>query len=114
MEIEVQKVNVDEQAARLKKAFTMVDLVSVDELTVSVFLCQGSLAWHRHSDYEELFLVHQGAISLEPGLHPFRAEFFQGGGGALIRVSWSGPGFGKQVLTDDALRTRVRQPRVGK
>ncbi len=65
MEREIQKVSVEEQGGRLKKAFTMIDLVSADELSVSVFLCQGSLAWHRHSDHEELFLVHDGAISLE-------------------------------------------------
>jgi mannose-6-phosphate isomerase-like protein (cupin superfamily) len=65
MDAEIQKVNVDEQARQLKKAFTMVDLLAVDELSVSVFLCQGSLAWHKHSDHTELFLVHSGAISLE-------------------------------------------------
>jgi homogentisate 1,2-dioxygenase len=65
MDAGIQKIDIQEQGERLKKAFTMIDLVSVDELSVSVFLCQGSLAWHRHSDYSEVFLVHTGAISLE-------------------------------------------------
>lgn len=43
----------------------MIDLVQVDELTLSVFLCQGTLPFHRHVDQDELFMVHSGTISLE-------------------------------------------------
>jgi len=32
---------------------------------VSLYLCQGILAWHRHLDQDELFWVHRGAILLE-------------------------------------------------
>ncbi len=43
----------------------MIDLVQVDDLVLSIFLCQGVLAFHRHLDQDELFLVHSGTISLE-------------------------------------------------
>jgi mannose-6-phosphate isomerase-like protein (cupin superfamily) len=61
----LEKISIPEQAARLTEPFTMIDLTQVDDLSLSVFLCQGSLARHRHLDQDELFLVHSGTISLE-------------------------------------------------
>jgi mannose-6-phosphate isomerase-like protein (cupin superfamily) len=58
-------INIAEQAERLTEPFTMVDLASIDDLVLSVFLCQGSLPHHRHLDQDELFLVHSGTVSLE-------------------------------------------------
>ncbi len=46
-----------------------------------------------------------GTIELQPGLHPFKVEYYQGGGGAAITVSWRGPGFKKEVLAGRHLRT---------
>jgi quercetin dioxygenase-like cupin family protein len=43
----------------------MIDLASIDDLVLSIFLCQGTLPRHRHVDQDELFLVHSGTISLE-------------------------------------------------
>ena len=59
------RVSIAQQAARLTEPFTMVDLVQIDDLVLSVFLCQGTLPHHRHVDQDELFLVHSGTISLE-------------------------------------------------
>ncbi|MCY3020924.1 MAG: PA14 domain-containing protein, partial [Planctomycetota bacterium] len=39
-----------------------------------------------------------GTITLPPGSHPFRLQFCQGGSGGGVIVSWSGPGFEKQVI----------------
>jgi homogentisate 1,2-dioxygenase len=61
----LEKVNFSEQAARLSEPFTMIDLVQIDDLSLSVFLCQGTMPYHRHLDQDELFLVHSGTISLE-------------------------------------------------
>jgi homogentisate 1,2-dioxygenase len=61
----LKKVNYAEQAARLTEPFTMVDLVQIDDLSLSVFLCEGALPMHRHLDQDELFLVHSGTVSLE-------------------------------------------------
>lgn len=43
----------------------MIDLVQVDDLALSIYLCQGTMPHHRHLDQDELFLVHSGTISLE-------------------------------------------------
>jgi mannose-6-phosphate isomerase-like protein (cupin superfamily) len=61
----LEKISISQEAARLSDPFTMIDLVQIDDLHLSVFLCQGSLAKHRHMDQDELFLVHSGTISLE-------------------------------------------------
>lgn len=62
---DLDKVSVPEQGARLREPFTMIDLARIDELVLSVFLCQGAMPRHRHLDQDELFLVHSGTISLE-------------------------------------------------
>ena len=61
----IEKVNIAQQAARLTEPFTMVDLAQIDDLVLSLFLCQGTLPFHRHLDQDELFLIHSGTISLE-------------------------------------------------
>jgi len=61
----IQKASILQQGARLTEPFTMIDLAQIDDLVLSIFLCQGMLAYHRHLDQDELFLVHSGAISLE-------------------------------------------------
>ena len=43
----------------------MVDLARIDDLVLSVYLCQGTMPRHRHLDQDELFWVHSGTISLE-------------------------------------------------
>jgi quercetin dioxygenase-like cupin family protein len=58
-------VSIPEVAAQLHEPFTMVDLAEIDDLVLSVFLCQGNLPRHRHLDQDELFLVYTGTISLE-------------------------------------------------
>ncbi|HSR34848.1 MAG TPA: cupin domain-containing protein [Anaerolineae bacterium] len=66
----LEKINISEQAARLTEPFTMIDLAQIDDLALSIFLCQGTLPSHRHLDQDELFLVHSGTISLESDWGP--------------------------------------------
>ncbi|MCX6879803.1 MAG: Ig-like domain-containing protein [Verrucomicrobia bacterium] len=42
-------------------------------------------------------------VSLTPGLHPIRVEFFENGGGAGLIFRWSGPGIAKQVVPASVL-----------
>jgi homogentisate 1,2-dioxygenase len=58
-------ISIPQHAARLTEPFTMIDLAPIDDLVLSIFLCQGNLPRHRHMDQDELFLVHSGTISLE-------------------------------------------------
>jgi homogentisate 1,2-dioxygenase len=60
-----QKININEEATRLLEPFAMTTLAYVGDLAVSLYACQGALDWHRHLDYDELFLVHNGAIVLD-------------------------------------------------
>jgi quercetin dioxygenase-like cupin family protein len=62
---ELEKISIPEHAARLAEPFTMIDLAPIDDLVLSIFLCQGTLPRHRHTDQDELFLVYSGTISLE-------------------------------------------------
>lgn len=59
------KINIAEQATRLAEPFTMVDLAQVDDLALSVFLCEGTMPFHRHLDQDELFLPHSGNIRID-------------------------------------------------
>lgn len=61
----VKKINIAQEATRLLQPFQITDLGYVDDLAVSVFVCQGAIDWHRHIDQDELFLVHSGVITLE-------------------------------------------------
>jgi len=61
----LKKISVAHQAAQLNRPFNMIDLVQIDDLALSLFLCQGTMPFHRHVDQDELFLVHSGTISLE-------------------------------------------------
>jgi homogentisate 1,2-dioxygenase len=61
----LEVISIPQQVSQLSEPFTMIDLAQVDDLVLSVYLCHGSLAYHRHLDQDELFLVHSGTISLE-------------------------------------------------
>jgi quercetin dioxygenase-like cupin family protein len=61
----LEKISIPQQAARLSEPFTMIDLAQIDDLVLSIYLCQGTMPHHRHLDQDELFLVHTGTISLE-------------------------------------------------
>jgi len=61
----IEKVDIAKAATRLVQPFQMAHLGYVDDFTVSAFVCQGTVAWHRHIDEDELFLVQSGVITLE-------------------------------------------------
>ena len=64
-EEELEVISIPDYARRLTEPFTMIDLAPIDDLMLSIFLCQGTLPRHRHMDQDELFLVHSGTVSLE-------------------------------------------------
>ena len=61
----LEKISYAQEAAQLTEPFTMIDLTQMDDLALSVFLCQGTMPFHRHLDQDELFMVHSGTISIE-------------------------------------------------
>ena len=61
----LQKISVSEIASKLEQPFSMMDVALVGDILVSVYICQGTLEWHRHLDIDELFWVYAGTILLE-------------------------------------------------
>lgn len=57
--------SIPEIAAGLDEPFSMSDVAYVDDLLVSVYICEGKLQWHRHVDVDELFWVFDGAMTLD-------------------------------------------------
>jgi len=48
----------------------------------------------------------QGKIKLEPGLHPIKVEYFDGGGSQALKVLYTGPGISRQIIPMDRLTYR--------
>ena len=61
----VDIVKLAEAANRLDQPFRVVQLATVGDLALSVFVCQGQVNWHRHLDEDELFLVYEGVVTLD-------------------------------------------------
>ena len=61
----LRSVSVSEVATALDRPFSMANLARVGDIVVSVYLCKGTLAWHKHIDNDELFWIHEGTILLE-------------------------------------------------
>jgi mannose-6-phosphate isomerase-like protein (cupin superfamily) len=63
--VKLKKQNVSQIAARLNMPFSVMNVAHVGDLIVSVYISEGSVAWHKHLDNDELFWVYEGAILLE-------------------------------------------------
>ena len=61
----LKKVSVSQVAIALDQPFSMANLARVGDIVVSVYICRGTLAWHRHVDNDELFWAFEGTILLE-------------------------------------------------
>ncbi len=61
----LKKLNVSQITAQLDKPFSIANVARVDDIVVSVYICQGMLEWHKHLDNDELFWVYEGTILLE-------------------------------------------------
>jgi len=61
----LRNINLLEVAAELDELFVMWDVALIDDVAISVYLCQGCIGWHRHIDYAELFWEQQGVLLLE-------------------------------------------------
>jgi len=52
----------------MDRAFAPVQIGTVGDIGVLVFLAQGEINWHRHIDEDEIFLTHEGSIKIETQL----------------------------------------------
>lgn len=65
---ELEKVSVSQAANRLTQPFSMMNLAVVGDILVSVYICQGTLDWHKHPHNDELFWAYEGMVLLESEL----------------------------------------------
>lgn len=65
MNVAFPVINLSSTANRIARPFAVTPLAAIGELALSVYICQGQVNWHRHLDEDELFLVHEGVITLE-------------------------------------------------
>jgi mannose-6-phosphate isomerase-like protein (cupin superfamily) len=63
--VPLEIVELNAIAGKLERPFALTTLAKVGDLSLSVFLCQGQMNWHKHLDEDELFLVHEGVVVLE-------------------------------------------------
>ena len=61
----LRKINISQEVRRLTEPFSMIELAYINDFVMDVYICQGAIAWHRHVDQDELFLVHSGVITLD-------------------------------------------------
>jgi len=61
----LRKLNVSHVAAQLDQPFLMANIARVGDIIVSVYICRGTLQWHKHLDNDELFWAYEGTILLE-------------------------------------------------
>jgi mannose-6-phosphate isomerase-like protein (cupin superfamily) len=61
----VEVINLNTIADKLQRPFSVTPLATAGDLTVSLYVCQGQINWHRHPDEDELFLVHEGVVQLD-------------------------------------------------
>jgi homogentisate 1,2-dioxygenase len=61
----IAKINILEEAKSLTQPFLVVDLADIDDFAARLFMSQGMVAWHKHIDQEQLFLVLDGELALE-------------------------------------------------
>jgi quercetin dioxygenase-like cupin family protein len=52
----------------MDRAFSPVQIGTVGDVGVLVFVAQGEINWHRHIDEDEIFLTHEGSIKIETQL----------------------------------------------
>lgn len=61
-------INISKVAGKLEASTALVPVASLGYLGISVYVCQGEVEWHRHPDEDEMFLVHEGILTLETEL----------------------------------------------
>jgi hypothetical protein len=44
-----------------------------------------------------------GSIELSEGMHPFKLEYFQAGGGLFLQLEYTGPGVQRQIIPPQVL-----------
>jgi len=70
----IRAINVMAEAAALKQPFVIVPLIRMNDFAFMLFKCQGAVDWHKHEDFDEMFFVQQGQITLETEAGPLELK----------------------------------------
>ena len=62
--MKIQKFNIADVSKQLKKAWTPIDVETVDSFVLRVAKFKGSYHWHKHEKEDELFIVLKGKIKI--------------------------------------------------
>ena len=62
--MKIQKFNLDNISKQLKKAWTPIDIESVDSFVLRIAKFKESYHWHKHAKEDELFIVLKGKIKI--------------------------------------------------
>ena len=63
--MKIQKFNLDNLSKQLKKAWTPIDIGSVDSFVLRIAKFKGTYHWHKHKNEDELFIVFKGKIKIQ-------------------------------------------------
>jgi mannose-6-phosphate isomerase-like protein (cupin superfamily) len=63
--MQMNKINLDAIGAELKRPFETMLIGEFGTMQMMLYLCEGAMQPHRHLDHEEIFMVHEGIITLE-------------------------------------------------
>jgi len=58
------------------------------------------------NDGDHGVITKAGSVELQPGKHPIRVEWFNGGGGAWLGAYYEGPGVPRQFIDPNRLSPR--------
>jgi len=83
-----------------------IDVTTPGKYTFYVPADDGARLWVDDTLLTERYKSNDGVtVELAAGLHPLKVEYWKWNGTCSITVAWSGPGFERQVIGAEALRT---------
>lgn len=61
----IEKIFVEEKIKEIKKAWSPVEIVRVNDYVIRIALFDGEYHWHKHENEDELFYVYKGKIIIQ-------------------------------------------------
>jgi len=63
--MKIQKFSMADITKRLKKAWTPINVETIDNFILRVAKFKGTYHWHKHENEDELFIVFKGKIKIQ-------------------------------------------------
>ena len=62
--MKIQKFNLEDISKQLKKAWTPINVETIEGFVLKIAKFKGSYHWHKHENEDELFIVFRGKIKI--------------------------------------------------